>query len=155
MGRCLSLTYVQVEDIMEKGVMCAVMLKSAAGAELSSTAAAGQSSANPGLRQQTPTAVLTAGDYNLYITGPQQLVVPLATAVDPCLRRFGSVVASTAVDVCCHRPRLRSSELLLSTAAAHLGSSAPAAVTSMRTRLTPPPWCPLLMQTFILQGHPA
>ena len=50
---------------MEKGVMCAVVPKSAAEAELSSTAAAGQSSANRGLRQQTSTAVLTAGDHSL------------------------------------------------------------------------------------------
>ena len=63
MGTYLNLRYVRVEDIMEKGVMCAVRPKSAAEAELSSTAAAGQSSANRGLRQQTST-VLTAGDHN-------------------------------------------------------------------------------------------
>ena len=44
--------------------MCAVMPKFAAEVELSSTAAAGQRSANRGLRQQTSTAVLAAGDHN-------------------------------------------------------------------------------------------
>ena len=64
MGTYLKLGHERVEDIMEKGVMCAVVPKSAAEVELSSTAAAGQSSANRGLRQQTSTAVLTAGDHN-------------------------------------------------------------------------------------------
>ena len=50
---------------MEKGVMCAVMLMSAAGAELSSTAAVGQHSANLGLRQHTSTAVRPATDPNI------------------------------------------------------------------------------------------
>ena len=65
MGTHLKLRHVRVEDIMEKGVMCAVMPKFAAEVDLSSTAAARQSSANRGLRQQTSTAVLTAGDHNL------------------------------------------------------------------------------------------
>ena len=65
MGTYLKLGHVRVEEIMEKGVMCAVVPKSAAEVELSSTAAAGQRSANRGLRQQTSTAaVLTAGDHN-------------------------------------------------------------------------------------------
>ena len=65
MGTYLISRYVRVEDIMEKGVMCAVMPKSAAEVELSSTAAAGQRSANRGLRQQTSTAVLATTDPNL------------------------------------------------------------------------------------------
>jgi len=51
-------TYARVEDIMEEGVMCAVMLMSAAGAEFSSTAAVGQHSANLGLRQRVCATVL-------------------------------------------------------------------------------------------------
>lgn len=85
---------------MEKSVVCVVMCTFTDGAELSITAAVGQNSTNLGRRQLTSTAVLAA------------------TAVDPQLRRLGPVAASTAVDVCCRRPRLRSSGATLQTAAA-------------------------------------
>lgn len=69
--------FVSVEDIMEKGVVCAVMGKSAAGAELSSTAAAGQFSANLGRRQQTSTAaVLAATALNLLNYGSTAVARP-------------------------------------------------------------------------------
>ena len=46
-------------------MMCAVMLKPVAGAEISSNAAVGRHSAKLGLRQRTSTAVRPATDPNL------------------------------------------------------------------------------------------
>ena len=53
---------------MEKSVMRAAMLISAAGAEVPSTAAVVQHSANLGLRQRTSNAVRTATDQPLEIS---------------------------------------------------------------------------------------
>ena len=82
---------------MPKGVICVAMLMSAAGAELSSTAAVGQQSAIPNLRLHTSTAVRVppqistscslsycCGPVHQYMFDIGRLDLPTADQLLPC-----------------------------------------------------------------------
>ena len=68
--------------------VCAMLL-SAAGAELSSTAAVGLHSANLGLRQRTSTAVLAATDPNLLIYGSTAVGKGTSYCCRPAIQEVG------------------------------------------------------------------
>ena len=115
------------------------MLKSAAGQELARVTAVGQQSANLGRRQHTSTAVLAATDPNLLNWGSTAVAHTISYSWRPVDVEVG--VCGDEHSSGCVLPMaiLRSS----GGTATSLENSSRATDISMRTRITPAPWCPL------------